>query len=207
VYIKSDAREITAFYFTIDGKNYGGKTGDAPADLALEDNSGSISGTAITVTVPYGTNLSGLAPTVVLSAGASANPAAGTAWGSSSSKSYTVTAEDGSYQSYTVTATVAPGITVTGIINPSDPSVFIFIGVPGSFSASTPITITIGILDKNNNPVTTATDWYVEITGPAPSTDTDNTVTLLPVPGFYNVNVIATVDDIAYSGSFGLTLD
>jgi hypothetical protein len=101
VYIKSDAKEITDFYFEIGGKKYGIGAG-------TQSGSGTISGAAVTVAVPYGTVLSGLSPTVALShSEASIAPPAGTTWGSSSSKTYMVTAEDGATQDYTVTASVA----------------------------------------------------------------------------------------------------
>lgn len=61
----------------------------------------------IAVTVPYGTAVTALAPTIAHT-GASVSPAALSAQDFSSPKIYTVTAEDGSTRSYTVTVTVAP---------------------------------------------------------------------------------------------------
>jgi hypothetical protein len=68
---------------------------------------GTISGTAISVTVPYGTKLSSLVPTITHT-GVSISPAADQPQDFRSKVTYTVTAEDGSTQGYTVTVTVAP---------------------------------------------------------------------------------------------------
>ena len=67
-----------------------------------------ISGTSISVTVPYGTNRNGLAPVLTLSPLASVFPASGTARDFSTAQTYVVTAENFSTQNYTVTVSVAP---------------------------------------------------------------------------------------------------
>jgi|GEM_PF-2870246 len=61
----------------------------------------------ITVTVPYGTDLTALVPTIIHS-GNSINPGSGISRNFSSQVSYTVTAGDGSMRIYTVTVNVAP---------------------------------------------------------------------------------------------------
>ncbi len=61
----------------------------------------------VTVTVPYGTNVTALAPTIAHT-GASINPASGAAHDFTGPAAYTVTAADSSTQAYTVTVTVAP---------------------------------------------------------------------------------------------------
>jgi len=68
---------------------------------------GTIGGTSISLTVPYGTSLTSLTPTIVIT-GASVSPASGVAANFSSPATYTVTAADGSTKAYTVTVTVAP---------------------------------------------------------------------------------------------------
>jgi hypothetical protein len=195
VYIQKDAKAITAFYFTIDGKHYGAGTGPT-----FESGSGTINGMAyaISVTLPYGTVFGSLSPVITVSAGASVNPASGTAWGSSANPhTYRVTAEDGACQDYTVTVTTVPGITIGGI-TVEGLYALTFSGAPASVTPGEMITITIseGVVDR----------WYIEITGPAPSTSTANTFTAPLTPGFYNINVIARVGGIDYSGSFGLTV-
>ncbi|MDP2217702.1 MAG: PGF-pre-PGF domain-containing protein [Methanolobus sp.] len=61
----------------------------------------------ITLTVPYGTDVTALVPTIVHT-GASVSPNTGVARNFTNPVTYTVTAADGTTQSYTVTVTVAP---------------------------------------------------------------------------------------------------
>ena len=63
---------------------------------------GSISGNTITATVPFGTNVTALAPTIGVSDKATVSPGSGVARDFSSAVTYTVTAEDGSTAAYTV---------------------------------------------------------------------------------------------------------
>ncbi|MEO8065930.1 MAG: hypothetical protein ABI643_03725 [Candidatus Doudnabacteria bacterium] len=79
----------------------------------------------IAVTVPLGTDLSNLTPTIVIT-GASVSPASGIAQDFSSSQTYTVTAADSSTQDYQVTVTAAPnpgnsGATIGGGLFPLPP--------------------------------------------------------------------------------------
>jgi len=84
------AKEISNFTFT------------SPAAAGI------ISGTNIAVMVPYGTAITALAPTIAIT-GATVSPASGSAQNFTSPVQYTVTAADGTTQSYTVTVTVADG--------------------------------------------------------------------------------------------------
>ena len=86
---KSSAKDISAFAFS--GLN--------PAVNA------SISGTTISVAVPMATDITALAPSITVSAKATVSPASGAAQNFSSAVTYTVTAEDGTTQKYTVTVT------------------------------------------------------------------------------------------------------
>ena len=63
---------------------------------------GSISGNAITATVPFGTAITALAPTIVVSDKATVSPASGVSKDFSNTVTYTVTAEDGTTAAYTV---------------------------------------------------------------------------------------------------------
>ena len=71
---------------------------------------GVISGTNISVTVPFGTDVTTLAPTYTVSASASGDASfpSGTARNFTTPQSYTITAQDTTTQTYTVTVTVAP---------------------------------------------------------------------------------------------------
>ncbi len=68
----------------------------------------------IAVTVPFGTNVTALAPAITHT-GASINPASGVANNFTTPKTYTVTAADGSTQAYTVTVTIAPASSAKAI--------------------------------------------------------------------------------------------
>ncbi|RED93604.1 DUF5018 domain-containing protein [Marinoscillum furvescens] len=90
---QSDAKEILSFVF-------------ADLDPAV---TASISGTDITATVPFGTDLTALAPTVTISSKATVSPESGTAQDFSSAVTYTVTAEDGTTVDYTVSVSAEAG--------------------------------------------------------------------------------------------------
>jgi hypothetical protein len=74
--------------------------------FTLADTVATISGSAISVTLPHGTNLTALVPTITHT-GVSISPADGQAQDFSAPLTYTVTAEDGSTQAYTVTVKLA----------------------------------------------------------------------------------------------------
>ncbi len=75
---------------------------------------GIISGTNITLNVPYGTNITTLIPTIGIT-GASINPASGIAQDFTSPVTYIVTAADTTTQSYTVTVIVAEPSDLTAL--------------------------------------------------------------------------------------------
>ncbi|OFX19915.1 MAG: hypothetical protein A2V77_09870 [Anaeromyxobacter sp. RBG_16_69_14] len=94
---KSSDKEITSFALQV---------ANNPALAA--DVTGTISGTNIALTVPSGTAVTSLVPTVAVSAGASVSPASGAAQNFTSPVTYTVTAADGSTKAFAVTVTVTP---------------------------------------------------------------------------------------------------
>ena len=74
----------------------------------IGDATGTITDTAIAVTVPKDTDVTALTPTIVISAGASVSPKSGAATDFTNAVTYTVTAANGtSTKAYTVTVTVA----------------------------------------------------------------------------------------------------
>lgn len=91
---KDDNKSITAFTFA----------GLDPAVIAAIDETAK----TITATVPAGTNVTSLIPTVTVAETATVTPASGAAQDFTNPITYTVTAEDDSQQTYTVTVTVAP---------------------------------------------------------------------------------------------------
>ena len=104
--ISSSARDITAFSFR-----------DAANSALTQDVVGTISGTIITLNVPGGTAVTALVATFTttgktVSIGATVQTSGATANNFSSPVSYTVTAEDNSTRTYTVTVSVASGAMV-----------------------------------------------------------------------------------------------
>ena len=67
---------------------------------------GRVSGNAISATVPFGTNIAALAPTIVVSDKATVTPASGVDRDFTNAVIYTVTAEDGTTAAYTVSVGV-----------------------------------------------------------------------------------------------------
>lgn len=96
------AKAITAFSFV------------APAVTGVIDETTH----TIAVTVPFGTNVTALAPTIATSTGATVSPASGVAQDFTNPVIYTVTAANGSTQTYVVTVTVASATnhTISGTI-------------------------------------------------------------------------------------------
>jgi hypothetical protein len=93
----SSKKEVLSFVFE-DSKN-----------TELEQNIiGTISGTDITATVPFGTATTALIPTIEISPNATLNPASGVATDFSDPVTYVVTAEDGSTKEFTVNVPVEP---------------------------------------------------------------------------------------------------
>jgi hypothetical protein len=89
---KSTGKTITSFKFS----------GLSPAVTATIAEAAK----TIAATVPAGTNVTALVPTLEISEDASVSPTSGTAQNFTTPVTYTVTAEDGSKQTYTVTVTV-----------------------------------------------------------------------------------------------------
>jgi hypothetical protein len=90
-YFPSPSKTITAFSIT-------GQIGQTIIDQNAK---------TIVLTMPYGTDVASLAPTIAI-AGISVSPDSGAANDFTASRTYTVTAADGSTQDYAVTVNVAP---------------------------------------------------------------------------------------------------
>jgi hypothetical protein len=201
VYIKSGEKRITHFYFAIGGKNYGEGPG-------VESDSGSISGNSITANLPEGTNKGSLpSATVTLShAGASIAPDPATVTDYASPVTYRVTAENGTFADYTVTVNVVVKAITISVTPVEALNTLIFDSLSSTVTGGTPIRIQEGVVDVFSD------SWHIDISGPVNSSVGLSGMSAIvftapTTPGFYNVNVIAKVDGIHYSGSFGLTVD
>jgi hypothetical protein len=124
----NNAKAITGFYFA------------NPAAVGNIDESGK----TITVTVPNGTALNGLVPTVYYT-GASLTPASGTAVNFTSPVIYTVTARNGTAQPYTVRVVPKPASTkdITAISFPGAGVLETIIGANPDPGGYTPISVTV----------------------------------------------------------------
>jgi hypothetical protein len=184
VYIKKDTKAITAFAI-------------AGAEGVIDEAARTIS-----VTLPYGTELRALAAMTAEAnhTGASIDPDPTERRDYTEPVTYTVTAEDGTSLPYTVTVSVAPGITISGISVEGVPDLT-FANVPAEPVAPfTPIVIDLQDI--------TADGWLIEILGRAFSaTSAAKTFEAPAASGFYSINVFATAGDNLYSGSFGLIVE
>lgn len=90
--MKSAEKSILDFSFSLNGKPVKGAVDNAKM--------------AVSLTVPYGTDVTAIAPAVVTSPLSTVLPASGAAQDFTKPVTYTVTAEDGSKQAYTVTITI-----------------------------------------------------------------------------------------------------
>ncbi len=76
----------------------------------------------VTLTMPYGTNLTALIPTIAVSANATITPASGVARNFTTAQTYTVTAQDGTTQTWTVTVSTSAGSSSNNILTFSIPN-------------------------------------------------------------------------------------
>ncbi len=110
----------TSYYYVVSANNASGESANSSSvaamtlvlssakDILTFDFAGSISGTTINITVPFGTSITALAPTYTVSADASGSPASGTTRNFSTAQTYTITAANNTTQTYTVISTIAP---------------------------------------------------------------------------------------------------
>ena len=123
----------TPYYYVVSASNVMGESADcaqvgsttvasAAKDMLTFGPGAVISGTNISWTLAPGTAVTNLAPVLTVSAGATCNPASGVARNFSSAQTYTVAAQNGSTQVYTVTATVTPTTAVTFAVTPMNVS-------------------------------------------------------------------------------------
>jgi outer membrane biosynthesis protein TonB len=110
---------------------------------------------AISLTVPFGTDVKAIVPTISISEKASISPDNNTAQNFTNPITYTITAEDGSTQNYIVTVTIAPD--TTPIPDPTPPSItnYTFNGTTGDITTDPTTAIPLSMLFTASKKV----DW------------------------------------------------
>ena len=146
-----------------------------------------IGATTINLTVPYGTAVTALAPVFTVSLGASAVPGSGTVRDFTSSKTYTVTAQNGTTKTYTATVTVAP---------PAVPSNLV--ATPGNNTVGLTWTASSGATGYNVKRSLTSGGPYSTIGTPAGNSYGDGAVTN-GTTYYYVVSAIAGGSETANS--------
>ncbi len=125
---RSSKKSITSFSFI--------NLSDTDGDIDEDERT-------IAVTVPHGTNLSSLVPRIVHD-GVAISPDSSTARNFRNSVNYRVTAEDGTTQTYSVTATVAPPAYAKAITSFTFPSVSGAVGEIDEAAKTIEITVPYG---------------------------------------------------------------
>jgi hypothetical protein len=150
---KSGEKAITGFSFTLGSTVY----------------PGTITGTDIAVSLPYGTDRTNLIPDITVSGKAAVSPLSGAARDFTSPVTYTVTAEDGTTAEYTVTVVffTCTGVTIsppetTGTIETVGTTAASFV------KAGTSVTLSASVQGENKPPQTVT--WTITSTGHTPGT-------------------------------------
>ena len=119
----------------------------------------------VDIEVVYTTDLTSLSPTITLSEGATIDPLSGVARDFSSSVTYTVTAEDGTTQDWTVTVTEAPS-------NETDILTFVFAEQTGDAT-----------IDSDNHTVDIEVAYTTDLTSLTPTITVSENTTIDPLSG------------------------
>ncbi|WP_165750484.1 Ig-like domain-containing protein [Cellulophaga sp. Z1A5H] len=129
------AQDQTIQEYTVTLTVEGNDTKDI-TDFIIDGVDGIIVGTNISVTLPEGTDVTALSPTVTHT-GASINPTSGVAQDFTNPVEYAVTATDGTTKMYSVTVSLTPALS-----SDNDITSFVIDGVAGVISGTT-ITVTL----------------------------------------------------------------
>ena len=155
--------------------------------------SGTIGANSITLTVPYGTNVTSLTPTVTIT-GASVSPGSGVSQDFTNPVTYTVTASDGSTKAYTVTVNVA-------LNSAKDITGFSILGVSGTIGAnSITLTVPYGTNVTSLTPTVTITGASVS-PGSGVSQDFTNPVTYTVTASDSSTKAYTVTVNVATAGT------
>jgi surface protein len=163
-------KEITAFSFTA-----------ADNSMLKTDITGTISGSTIALTVPYGTNVTSLIPAFTttgesLKVGGTAQTSGTTANDFSSTVTYVVTAQDGSSKNYTVSVTITPPRTtkeITAFSFTAADNSMLKTDITGTISGSTiALTVPYGTDVTSLIPAFTTTGESLKVGGTAQTSGT-----------------------------------
>jgi hypothetical protein len=143
----------------------------------------------ISLTVPFGTDVTALSPTISISEKATVSPASGSAQNFTNAVTYVVTAEDGTTQSYTATVTVSDPPASTG----KSITLFKFAGL--EFDPEV-----IGTINESEKTITIMVPNGTDVTDLAPTIEVSEEATVSPASGvsqdFTNpVTYIVTAED------------
>ncbi len=134
----SSAKAITSFNFT-----------NPSATGAINE-----ANKTITLTVPFGTVVTSIAPTIAISANSTITPASGVARNFSTPKTYEVKAQDGSTETYTVTVAFGAGSSAKSLLTFDFPSLGAT-GVVNEAAKTVYVTIPYGVSRSSLSPVIT----------------------------------------------------
>ncbi|OWW25106.1 hypothetical protein B4Q04_11215 [Zobellia sp. OII3] len=182
--------------------------------------SGTFNGTDISVTLPFGTDVTALSP-IIEFFGQSVNPASGTSTDFTNNVTYTVTAEDNSTLDYTVSVTIeadtntAPVVDVTGITDITLPTKSVNLVGSATDEGGTIVNYTwtqdsgpAATITDPSSSVTTATDlvagnYVFRLTATDNDNDTGTNTVAFTVNEATNIAPVAVDDNftVAESGS------
>ena len=174
----------------------------ADNDALGTDVTGTIDGTSVSATVPHGTDVTALVPTITVSAGATISPASGQAQDFAAPVTYTVTAEDGTTTaSYEVTVTVA----AAGASTACDITSFVFEAAENTALSST-VTGTVG-----SGSVTAEVPFGTDVTALVPTITISDAATVDPASGTAqdfssSVTYTVTAEDAATTQEYTVTV-
>jgi hypothetical protein len=164
-------------------------------NLSSPSVAGTIDNTAhtVTLTVPHGTDVTALTPTIATSTGAAVSPASGSAHNFTSPVTYTVTSADGTIQAYIVTVNVVaanqtvPDASGSATVDSETPNVVIT-------DPDQAVTVTVG--SGTTNATVDVGAFITDGTGVLPQITIESDNADIAIPG----NTTVTSEDTSWDG-------